>query len=144
LDNNCDGVIDEGSVCPCEPRQFQGHSYLFCKPARRWQAADEYCRDRGYELITLNTAIENAWASSAAYGILDARWWMGFNDVEREGVWAWASGQRVTYTNWDPPDEPNDSGEGEDCGQLNRYYPSATWNDEPCRNFLPFICEEPR
>jgi hypothetical protein len=108
-----------------------------------WQAADEFCRRQGYALIALDSPEENTWASEMSYALMSERWWMGFNDLEREGDWRWVSGQNITYTNWDPPDEPNDAARGEDCGQLNRWWPAQTWNDEPCQTELPFICEKP-
>ena len=72
---------------------------------------------------------------------LDAsrRWWMGYNDRRREGVWEWEDGTPSGYENWGGG-EPNDTGAGEDCGQLNRYTDGG-WNDEPCANSLPFVCE---
>ena len=72
---------------------------------------------------------------------LDAsrRWWMGYNDRRREGAWEWEDGTPSGYENWGGG-EPNDTGAGEDCGQLNRYTDGG-WNDEPCANSLPFVCE---
>ncbi|HIF07143.1 MAG TPA: lectin, partial [Gemmatimonadetes bacterium] len=64
---------------------------------------------------------------------------MGFNDRSSEGTWVWSDGSSVSYTNWHSS-EPNDSG-GEDCGQMNRYHPTETWNDEPCSVSFNYICE---
>ena len=68
-----------------------------------------------------------------------AKWWMGFNDRSTEGTWEWASGQSVSFTDWEPG-EPNDAGFREDCGQLNRFS-GDTWNDEPCSSRFRYICE---
>jgi hypothetical protein len=90
-------------------------------------------------LVAIGDAQENDWVSNAAASLTTDRWWMGLNDMAQEGVWAWEDGSPVTFTSWEAW-EPNDAG-GEDCGQLLRFYPEHTWNDEPCDQTLPFVCE---
>ena len=41
-------------------------------------------------------------------------YWLGGNDLHREGSWVWPSGQPFTYTNW-VEGEPNDQDGKEDC-----------------------------
>ena len=50
------------------------------------------------------------------------------------------SGQTSSYAPWGGG-EPNNSGGGEDCGQINRFHPALTWNDEPCSTAYAYICE---
>lgn len=44
---------------------------------------------------------------------------------QKRGDWRWITGERVTYTNWQPG-EPNDDDEGEDYAMM---YKDGTWND---------------
>jgi hypothetical protein len=62
--------------------------------------------------------------------------WLGASDEAQEGVWVWVTGEPFTYTNWDFG-EPNDAG-GEDCAV---YAEFGTWNDVPCTEYWPFVCE---
>jgi hypothetical protein len=139
-DDNCAGDIDEAAACPCERREFEGDVYQFCDTALSWNDAQAQCLAWGYHLLTIDTSREDRAAFRAANGV-DAtrRWWTGFNDIAVEDTWVWEDGSPVGYTNWNS-NEPNDSGSGEDCGQINRYS-DGTWNDEPCANSLPYICE---
>lgn len=141
VDDNCNFVVDEADTCPCDREEFLGHVYQFCDGtfARNWGDARRTCQGWGYDMVTLDSGREDAWVFGTATDIDDERWWIGFNDLRREGVWVWEDGTRVTYTNWNAA-EPNDTGSGEDCGQINRYS-DGSWNDEPCRNALPFVCE---
>merc|ERR1712098_680929 len=41
-------------------------------------------------------------------------YWLGGNDLHREGSWVWPSGQPFTYTNW-VEGEPDDQDGKEDC-----------------------------
>jgi hypothetical protein len=139
-DDTCAGDIDEAGACPCERREFEGGLYQFCDAAKTWGDGQAQCAAWGYHLVTIDTGREDRGVFRAATGV-DAtrRWWIGFNDRATEDLWVWEDGSRVSYTNWNAS-EPNDSGSGEDCGQINRYS-DGTWNDEPCGNSLPYVCE---
>jgi hypothetical protein len=64
---------------------------------------------------------------------------MGFTDQWSEGTWVWSNGDATSYTNWHSG-EPN-GGTSESCGQINRFHPTQTWNDEPCGQTLRYVCE---
>ncbi|MFK7926740.1 MAG: MopE-related protein [Myxococcota bacterium] len=140
MDEDCDDVIDPDGVCPCDREELAGQIYLFCTMPRTWSDAEAVCQRWNYDLLTIDGSVEDAWAFSTLQSIdRSEKWWMGINDRRREGAFEWSSGSAVSYTNWNP-NEPNDSGRGEDCGQLNRYE-DGTWNDEPCSTALPYVCE---
>ena len=48
-------------------------------------------------LVTINNAAEYAWLQET-FGT-NRSLWIGLNDVQKEGEFAWASGEAVTYTN---------------------------------------------
>ena len=142
-DEDCDRAADEGGVCPCavvaDPADAL-HVYQLCTTPSDWVSARDTCRATGYELVTINDAAENSFVDGQADARSTDRWWIGFNDISSEGAWTWASGQPVTYAPWGGG-EPNNGGGNEDCGQINRFHPALTWNDEPCSTGYPYICE---
>ena len=137
-DDDCDGSMDEGGVCPCDVEEYDGKAYMFCTSAKSWTNAQAYCETYGeYELSTISSAAEDAWINTEADSRSTAKWWFGFNDRTTEGTFAWSDGSEVLYTNWHSG-EPNDSGGNEDCTQHNRFT-DGTWNDEPCTSSFYFI-----
>jgi hypothetical protein len=143
LDDNCNREIDEAAECPCERRELQGRSYLFCAMQATWHQAREQCSTLGYHLVTINDAEENEWLAVTARGVSEDHFWMGMNDLEQEGQWVWLDGSPVGYTNWNlETNEPNNSHEGgEQCGRLNRFWPLHTWDDAQCQNMYAAVCE---
>ncbi|AKT40614.1 uncharacterized protein CMC5_047700 [Chondromyces crocatus] len=140
LDDDCNGLIDDGVPCNCVLRQFQNHEYEFCAIELSWDEAAAMCAQRGLFLATLGSPQENQFVFEAASAISSDRWWIGLRRNINSGAWQWSNGMPVTYTNW-APGEPNNSGGNEHCGQINRFYPASTWNDEPCDTPLFFVCE---
>jgi len=141
IDNNCDGSKDESGLCPCDVYEYGGHAYMFCDSTATWSAGRTICLSYGYDLASIGDAAENTDINAQAYFRYGGKWWIGFNDQTTEGSFVWSNGEAVTYTNWHAG-EPNDGGGNEDCTQLGRFYPAATWNDEPCSSSFRYVCEE--
>lgn len=134
------GAETDDVVLPCAVEYNGAHPYLLCTEARTWFDARELCHGVGFHLLTIESAEEDAWIDAVADVYSTTIWWMGFNDLEVEGAWAWEDGSAASYLNW-APGEPNDSNESEECGQINRFHPDLGWNDEPCETDYYFICE---
>ncbi|CAC5389919.1 unnamed protein product [Mytilus coruscus] len=67
-------------------------------------------------------------------------YWLGGRDDVIEGIWMWASTDRVfNYTHWKPGQPDNDGG-NENCLHLFGAV-AMKWNDAPCTNAYRFICE---
>eukprot|EP00057_Strongylocentrotus_purpuratus_P008876 XP_011663350.1 PREDICTED: uncharacterized protein LOC105437901 [Strongylocentrotus purpuratus] len=66
-------------------------------------------------------------------------YWIGFNDLDEEGAWAWTDGSVTSYTNW-YSGEP--SGGSEHCGVL-RWSSDGTWYDASCSSTFGYICKYP-
>jgi hypothetical protein len=103
------------------------HMYLLTSPMS-WQNAEAQAVALGGHLATLNDAAEEA-ALRQRFGTLEY-FWIGFNDIATEGVWQWASGQPITYTNW-CTGEPNNFND-EDAAIINWAHGPGfgdCWND---------------
>jgi hypothetical protein len=146
LDNDCDGVVDQGDTCPTSCRGFAlaGHPYMFCaEPVDRGIALAR-CGAQGMKLAWIETPEENAALVQGitALGLENAGdaellTQIGASDSDDETEWTWVGnaasldgfvfwegdsaedgGEAVdsAYQNW-APTEPNDDS-GEDCGVL--------------------------
>ena len=112
-----------------------GHYYKLTTPMP-WLEAEAQAVEWGGHLVTINDREEEVWLRSQ-FGA-DEVFWIGFNDIAVEGNWEWASGEPVTYTNWDECEPNNGTWEGhegnEDAAMMNDTPWSGTgdgWNDLP-------------
>ncbi len=138
-DEDCDGRVDEDACDGCEAVRFGGSTarYLYCSfPRRTWSQAQVWCRERGYDLVTLNNADED---DDLARGVDDdTEWWMG---VSTDGDdYTWSSGAPFMYGSVlrSPPwarDEPDS--DGAQCILRTR----DGWADYSCGISRGFICE---
>jgi len=132
-----------------------GHTYYLLETAT-WTASEAEAIARGGHLVTINDAAENAWVldtfvttPNRSIGL-----WLGLIDQVTEGIFAWTSGDPVTYTNW-LAGEPNnylvnDPVNGEDFTMM---YGSGLWNDTDNQGHdqaplhgvieIPFVIPEP-
>lgn len=141
-DDNCSGAIDDVDNCDkCIPWLGPGDiTYEFCFEPRNWADARDHCISRGGDLASIHSDEVQAAVKDAAFDLLYANWWIGLNDIDEEGSWAWSDGSVFNYENWNP-NEPNDSN-GEDCGHLSTWGDGG-WNDLQCGNSYPQICQLP-
>ncbi|MCY4404677.1 MAG: lectin-like protein [Candidatus Poribacteria bacterium] len=73
-----------------------GHAYakISCQD---WHDAQRKAIKEDSHLISINDEDEQFWIDT----IFDrSDYWIGLNDIEKEGIWQWDSGEPVTYTNW--------------------------------------------
>ena len=73
--------------------------------------------------------------NEAADATADA--FIGASDSATEATWEWVDGTAWGYTNWSAG-EPDDSGGAEDCASKTA---GGEWNDRPCADLRPFVCE---
>jgi len=153
-DDDCDGLTDEDGVCPCPVVTNAGHLYLLCTAKAKWAVARDTCAGWGYHLASLGDAAENTFVVDKAVAVSTSAWWIGLNDLAKEGTYTWIDGTPFSYAPWGDR-QPNNGGlaGNQDCvlflepawGQNGRYQ----WNDGNCGNdgnggdFLNFVCEYP-
>jgi serine/threonine protein kinase len=96
-----------------------------------WMDAEAEAVARGGHLVTINDAAENSWLVSTFGG--NVHQWIGLTDLGSEGAFYWASGEPVTFLNWDTgtgqPDNAHTG--GEDTVHTNHYFGATpgSWND---------------
>lgn len=145
-DEDCDGRVDEDAGdCGCDRvLRADGRSYLFCTEHRDYDGARAFCTERGYDLVVIDDADENAFVR-AEQGSRGNDFLLGLDDraEERTFVWvdgrvAWRDGTTVTYANW-RGSQPDDFF-GEDCVEMQA---SGQWNDVDCGDARRHVCESP-
>jgi hypothetical protein len=87
-----------------------GHAY-YLLGEQSWTASEAEAVSLGGHLATVRSAAENEWIYSVFgnYGGINRNLWIGLNDVAQEGNFVWVSGEPVTYLNWAPFGEPNNT-----------------------------------
>lgn len=124
-DEDCDGVIDDDSVCPVPVRwnddpssASYGNAYLFVNNrTSSWGDQQGYCRDWGYELIKVEDELEWHWVESVIERdftlhseYVDDIWWVGYHspagDANDPLNWRWWDMTAGGYVPWfgDYPD----------------------------------------
>ncbi len=143
IDNDCDGLRNEPSSenTACEQCTFmlspgvQGEAYAICDRTLTWDEAQAHCDAMGGALVTVDNATETERLHEQAPG----NRWIGLSDVAAEGVWVWADGTPLDYTNWHGS-EPN-GGEGENCAFARGS--NGAWVDSRCTKDRAYACELP-
>jgi hypothetical protein len=142
-DDDCSGETDDGVECgPCVPITApSGAEYVACNKPRAWQEAHDDCVSQGGDLASIHNEADNAFLYETAFKVFQTEWWIGINDIEQEGSFAWSDGTPVDFTAWNDG-EPNNAGGAENCGHFTSWA-EARWNDIPCGNFYPYFCNAP-
>ncbi len=104
---------------------YRGNQYVLTSSSKTWEQAQAEAESLGGNLVTINAAAEEAWLKQN-FGESEG-YWIGINDAGTEGVFEWASGETVGYTNW-APGEPNNFGGDQDYGWMN-FNASKQWDD---------------
>jgi hypothetical protein len=154
IDQDCDGVVDNGATdCPCTQHNYGSNSYWFCNSTKKWTQARNWCEDRNYDLVTVNSGPEQIWLIGAirTWGsVTNSQYWIGLNDRSSErgssrSGWSWSSGETYGYEAWSSRygNQPDNYG-NEDCVEVNRWSSDGyenDWNDLDCNERIRFICE---
>lgn len=105
---------------------YNGKDYYKSSAATSWSAAESEAVGMGGHLVAINDMAEQT-ALGGFFGTSE-RLWIGLTDAVTEGVFAWTTGEAVTFTFWNGG-EPNNSG-GEDYTVIN-WANGGRWNDLP-------------
>jgi hypothetical protein len=142
VDNNCSGSVDDGGDCPCPVESFGDHAYLLCGDAIEWEDAQVECSLYSYHMVAIGSAGENNWIKDQAIAYTLGGPWLGFHDLDVDGIFEWENGESVVYENW-MAGEPNNK--SEQCAEMGvnptSVNPPGQWNDTDCSNNRRYICE---
>ncbi|KAG9259783.1 CD209 antigen-like protein C, partial [Astyanax mexicanus] len=105
---------------------FNFSLYYVSTEKKIWNESRDDCRERGSDLLMINSREEQ---------IEDQKVWIGLSDAETEGVWKWVDGSELITGFWET-EEPNIYGD-EDC-VINDW----NWADYPCNRQFNWICEK--
>jgi hypothetical protein len=148
VDQDCNGLPDDGEVCYCDVLSREGVAYQLCDYAASWAKAQDTCQRDGYDLVTIDDMAEQVWIVDSSSQIAEHHWWIGLSDLDDVGDWEWVEGLDLVEEpeNWcDGEPDHLDAG----CGGEEKAHCAALegeaggcWQDRVCdcaRSF--FICE---
>ncbi len=75
-----------------------------------WFDCDAAARNVGAHLVSIGDAAEQVWLVDKFGGT--TWYWIGLNDAQKEGQYAWSNGDPVTFINWDKNEPNNYDNEG--------------------------------
>lgn len=133
VDNDGDGDIDEGSVCPCTTYTYRGHAYMICSATETYASTKSFCESYGYHTVKLDSAGEETYIDGKASNY----YWIGLEEGSTADSFSWYDGSAATYTDWDTSYAQPDSGAGESCVQVR----SGGWHDVVCWTTSERVCE---
>ncbi|CAM4466230.1 unnamed protein product [Leuciscus chuanchicus] len=125
-------VFKEGYQCSLD-------GFFMSNKPMSWSESRQYCRDRGADLIIINTEEKQRCISS-----FKERVWIGLSDIENEGNLKWVDNSTLIQGFW-TEGEPNDEHGIEDCVEIMSSCSSSNlnnWNDLPCSEKRKGICEK--
>uniref|UniRef100_A0A9J8B9L6 C-type lectin domain-containing protein n=1 Tax=Cyprinus carpio carpio TaxID=630221 RepID=A0A9J8B9L6_CYPCA len=131
LQRDFDSLNKKGPVC-----------LFMSTELKSWSDSRQYCRDRGADLVIINTEEKQRFISS----LVSERVWIGLSDREQEGNMKWVDNSTLKQRFWFK-DQPNNIGGNQDCIELNfnrgkmGWSPLNSWNDLQCFDKKKGICE---
>uniref|UniRef100_A0A8C2CB30 CD209 antigen-like protein E n=1 Tax=Cyprinus carpio TaxID=7962 RepID=A0A8C2CB30_CYPCA len=105
---------------------------------KSWSDSRQYCRERGADLVIINTEEKQRLMSS----LVSERAWIGLSDKVSEGNLTWVDNSPLNQGFWFEG-EPNDEDGNEDCVEIMAFSSILNnWNDLPCSSKRKGICEK--
>ena len=99
--------IDEVPELDCETHDGSDAQptriYVPYEAKKGWHGAQAACEADGMSLATVHSKEDNDAIRDVTR---DDVYWIGFNDLDREGSWKWTDSSSTDYTNW-RSGEPN-------------------------------------
>jgi hypothetical protein len=108
--------------------------YLVSSQDAGWLDALETCQSWGGSLVNIDSREEDDLLGER----MATTFWIAASDRVQEGQMFWSGGRPLGFSNW-TPGQPDDFQGREDC--VVKTAPAGTWNDRPCGNVFPFVCE---
>ncbi|XP_052229151.1 neurogenic locus notch homolog protein 3-like isoform X3 [Dreissena polymorpha] len=129
-------------TCPPHPRRtasryrvFDRSCYEFVSTHKSWSAAEVDCRSQGGYLVIIDNGKEQDMVHRVDTSLLKNDSWIGLNDINYEGHFAWVSGIRSTFANFGI----THSHILHDCVIMRRH--DGKWDERHCNWQFPYVCE---
>ncbi|KAL7841704.1 hypothetical protein SRHO_G00253950 [Serrasalmus rhombeus] len=74
-------------------KKHKNSFYFFSTEHKSWSAAREDCRERGADLVIINSRVEQMFLTDQKK---DRNFWIGLTDENTENMWKWVDGQPLT------------------------------------------------
>ncbi|XP_037401968.1 macrophage mannose receptor 1-like [Pygocentrus nattereri] len=104
---------------------------------KSWQGAREDCVERGADLVSIHTAMEEIFIAEYTKGKTQ---WIGLSKNPLEGDYSWSDGSSLSHSNWGPG-EPNDHSGRENCVEMvTTQNGTSFWNDINCEAHQDWVC----
>ncbi|KAF4114325.1 hypothetical protein G5714_004548 [Onychostoma macrolepis] len=108
--------------------------------SKTWFQSRQYCRDRGADLVIINTEVKQSFLTSIISS--SERLWIGLTDINQEGKMKWVDNSPLKQGFWSQG-QPDDYIKNEDCVELVSSTPSLNnWNDISCSDTRKALCEK--
>ena len=166
-DDDGDGLDDEWDPDPSQSNLNDLARYTYVAERRSFADAEEYAKEAGGHIVTINSADENQLIYAFVRSKLSQETrdqlgqandgggatyiWLGGTDRVTEGLWIWIIDEAFDYTNWgnaEPDDFQGQDGSAmglEDwplgAGSSQRLGAASEWNDIDLENRLTFVIE---
>lgn len=139
-DNDCSGLIDDAPSCDCARVQADDATFALCDLPMPFWRAQAFCEARGQVLARVDDRDLGKQLERAARDIRQDAWWIGLDDLEREGRYRFHDGGSSKRSLW-AKGEPDFHACGQDCAALKKKG-GGRLRDLHCATRLPFICGE--
>ncbi|XP_056128037.1 CD209 antigen-like protein C [Rhinichthys klamathensis goyatoka] len=115
--------------------------FFISSEEKSWSECRQFCRDRGADLIIINTEEKQRFITALVKEDMFFGAWIGLSDSETEGIMKWVDNSPLKQGFFDSG-EPNNLGD-EDCTEVDPGRgPVNNWNDAPCFMGKKCICEK--
>ncbi|XP_056128048.1 CD209 antigen-like protein E [Rhinichthys klamathensis goyatoka] len=106
---------------------------------KSWSESRQYCRDRGADLVIINTEEKQRHITS----LVNERVWIGLTEIENEGIIKWVDNSPLKQGFWAQGEPNNYGGAHENCIEMNPgKHTLNNWNDLKCSEKRKGICEK--
>ncbi|XP_013397759.1 uncharacterized protein LOC106164412 [Lingula anatina] len=114
--------------------------YQFNYDLQNYAQARSKCIALGGDLLSIGSVTEQTYVSALISQQTGTDFWLGANDVNREGGWEWSDGSPFRYFNWNSG-EPNNFRSREDCAII-LTKEGGKWNDYNCNSRSRSLCKK--
>jgi cysteine-rich repeat protein len=122
-----------------------GHCYKLAREPLVWQDAESACQAWSGHLVAIGNQVEQDFVATLVDQPAQERGltelWIGANDFDADGNWAWTNGEPFVFSAW-ADGRPNGRAT-EHCGELCVPCDATPWrwNDSLCTYAVGYVCE---